>query len=61
MASVTFDLSVFDLFGATRAGAGLTPMHESAMMSPITFCRAVAKAEATVVYCVPSLMLREIK
>ncbi|HET7717848.1 MAG TPA: AMP-binding protein [Bauldia sp.] len=61
VASVTFDLSVFDLFAATRAGACLVPIHESAMMSPVTFCRAVAKAGATVVYCVPSLILRETK
>jgi amino acid adenylation domain-containing protein len=61
VASVTFDLSVFDLFAATRAGATLTPIHESAMMSPVTFCRAVAKSGATVVYCVPSLVLRETK
>jgi len=61
VAPVTFDLSVFDLFAATRAGACLVPIHESTMMSPITFCRAVAKANATVVYCVPSLILREAK
>ena len=61
VASVTFDLSVFDLFAATRAGACLVPIHESTMMSPVTFCRAVAKSGATVVYCVPSLVLREAK
>lgn len=61
VASVTFDLSVFDIFAATRAGACLVPIHESAMMSPVNFCRAVARAGATVVYCVPSLVLREAK
>ena len=61
VAPVTFDLSVFDLFAATRAGACLVPIHESTMMSPVTFCRAVAKAGATVAYCVPSLVLRESK
>lgn len=61
VAPVTFDLSVFDLFAATRAGACLVPIHETAMNSPVTFCRAVAKAGATVVYCVPSLILREAK
>ena len=59
VASVTFDLSVFDIFAATRAGACLVPIHESAMMAPANFCRAVAKSGATVVYCVPSLVLRE--
>lgn len=61
VAPVTFDLSVFDLFATTRAGACLMPIHESTMNSPVTFCRAVAKAGATVVYCVPSLILREAK
>lgn len=61
VAPVTFDLSVFDLFATTRAGACLTPIHETAMNAPITFCRAVAKSGATVVYCVPSLILREAK
>jgi amino acid adenylation domain-containing protein len=61
VASVTFDLSVFDIFAAVRAGATLTPIHESTMMSPVTFCRAVARSGATVVYCVPSLILREAK
>ena len=60
-ASVSFDLSVFDIFGAVRAGALLTPIHESAMISPITLCRAAAKAKATILYCVPSLVLRAIK
>ena len=31
------------------------------MISPVTLCRAIAKAKATVLYCVPSLVLREIK
>ena len=61
MASVSFDLSIFDVFGAVKAGAQLAPIHESAMISPVTLCRAVAKAKATVLYCVPSLVLREIK
>ena len=61
VASVSFDLSVFDVFGAVRAAAQLAPVHESAMISPITLCRAIAKAKATVLYCVPSLVLREIK
>ena len=59
VASVSFDLSVFDIFGAARAGACLVPVHESVMNSPVSFCRAVAKAKATVLYCVPSLVLRE--
>lgn len=58
VASVTFDLSVFDIFAATRAAACLTPIHERTMMAPVAFCRAIAAAEATVVYCVPSLVLR---
>lgn len=61
VAPVTFDLSVFDLFATTRAGACLVPIHESTMNAPPNFCRAVAKAGATVVYCVPSLILREAK
>jgi amino acid adenylation domain-containing protein len=61
VASVTFDLSVFDVFATIRAGACLTPIHESAMLSPPAFCRALAKADATVVYCVPSLILRDAK
>jgi acyl-coenzyme A synthetase/AMP-(fatty) acid ligase len=60
-ASVSFDLSIFDVFGAVKAGALLAPIHESAMISPVTLCRAVARAKATVLYCVPSLVLREIK
>jgi len=61
VASATFDLSVFDIFAATRAAACLTPIHERTMMAPVNFCRAVAAAGATVVYCVPSLVLREAK
>lgn len=61
VASVSFDLSVFDIFGAVQAGALLAPIHESAMISPVTLCRAVARAKATVLYCVPSLVLRAIK
>jgi amino acid adenylation domain-containing protein len=61
VASVSFDLSVFDVFGAVRAAAQLSPIHESAMISPVTLCRAIARAKATVLYCVPSLLLREIK
>jgi amino acid adenylation domain-containing protein len=61
VASVTFDLSVFDVFAATRAGACLVPIHESTMMAPPNFCRAVARSGATVLYCVPSLVLREAK
>ncbi len=58
VASVTFDLSVFDIFAATRAAACLVPIHERTMLAPVNFCRAVASSEATVVYCVPSLVLR---
>ncbi|MCA9686481.1 MAG: AMP-binding protein, partial [Myxococcales bacterium] len=61
VASVTFDLSVFDLFATTRAGACLTPIAEGSMMSPAAFCRAVGRSRATVVYCVPSLILRDTK
>jgi len=61
VAPATFDLSVFDLFATTRAGACLVPIHESTMNTPPAFCRALAKAGATVVYCVPSLILREAK
>ena len=61
VASVSFDLSVFDVFGAARTAAQLAPIHESAMISPITLCRAIGKAKSTVLYCVPSLVLREIK
>jgi amino acid adenylation domain-containing protein len=61
VAPVTFDLSVFDIFAATYARACLTPIHESTMNAPATFCRAVAKSGATVVYCVPGLILRETK
>jgi acyl-coenzyme A synthetase/AMP-(fatty) acid ligase len=49
------------VFGAVRAAAQLSPIHESAMISPVTLCRAIARAKATVLYCVPSLVLREIK
>ena len=41
--------------------ARLAPIHESAMISPVTLARAIAGAGATVLYCVPSLVLREIK
>jgi acyl-coenzyme A synthetase/AMP-(fatty) acid ligase len=61
VASVSFDLSVFDVLGTVRAAATLAPIHESAMISPITLARAIARAEASVLYCVPSLVLREIK
>ncbi len=61
VASVSFDLSVFDVFGAVRAAATLAPIHESAMLSPVRLARAIAKAGASVLYCVPSLVLREIK
>jgi amino acid adenylation domain-containing protein len=61
VASVTFDLSIFDVFAAAKAGACLAPIHEASMLSPVTFCRAVAGAGATVLYCVPSLVLREVR
>ena len=61
VASPSFDLSVFDIFATVGAGARLVPMHESAALTLAGFCNAVVSAEATILYCVPSALLRNSK
>ncbi len=49
------------IFSAPCARRPLAPIHESAMISPIRLARAIAGRRSDVLYCVPSLVLREIK
>ena len=49
---ITFDLSVFDLFGAWAAGASLWTVPSGQVMAPMNF---IQNAKATVAFTVPSV------
>ena len=57
-ASASFDLSVFDFFGAALAGAELALVPTSTFGRVASLCRFIAKAGVTVWYSVPSALLR---
>lgn len=57
-ASPSFDLSVFDFFGATMAAARLALVPASTYGRVATLCRFIASAGVTVWYSVPSALLR---
>jgi amino acid adenylation domain-containing protein len=57
-ASVSFDLSVFDFFGAAMASARLALVPASTFGRVATLCRFIVSAGVTVWYSVPSALLR---
>jgi amino acid adenylation domain-containing protein len=57
-ASASFDLSVFDFFGAVMAGAKLALVPASTFGRVASLCRFVVAAGVTVWYSVPSALLR---
>jgi amino acid adenylation domain-containing protein len=58
-ASPSFDLSVFDFFGAAMASARLALVPASTFGRVATLCRFIVSAGVTVWYSVPSALLRE--
>jgi amino acid adenylation domain-containing protein len=58
-ASPSFDLSVFDFFGAAMAAARLALVPASTFGRVATLCRFIASAGVTVWYSVPSALLRD--
>ena len=61
-ASLGFDLSVFDLYGAFHAGATVHLVPDDLTYSPSALCQFVREREITVWYSVPSvltLMIRQ--
>jgi amino acid adenylation domain-containing protein len=57
-ASPSFDLSVFDFFGAVMAAARLALVPASTFGRVASLCRFIVKAGVTVWYSVPSALLR---
>jgi amino acid adenylation domain-containing protein len=57
-ASVSFDLSVFDFFGAAMASARLALVPASTFGRVDSLCRFIASTGVTVWYSVPSALLR---
>jgi amino acid adenylation domain-containing protein len=57
-ASASFDLSVFDFFGATMASARLALVPASTFGRVATLCRFIVSTGVTVWYSVPSALLR---
>jgi amino acid adenylation domain-containing protein len=57
-ASPSFDLSVFDFFGAAMASAQLALVPASTFGRVATLCRFIVSARVTVWYSVPSALLR---
>jgi len=57
-ASASFDLSVFDFFGAAMAGARLALVPASTFGRVTALCRFIVSAGVTVWYSVPSALLR---
>jgi len=58
-ASPSFDLSVFDFFGAAMAAARLALVPASTFGRVATLCRFIASTGITVWYSVPSALLRD--
>ena len=57
-ASPSFDLSVFDFFGAAMASAQLALVPDSTFGRVASLCRFIVKTGVTVWYSVPSALLR---
>jgi amino acid adenylation domain-containing protein len=57
-APLHFDLSVFDIFAASKAGATLVLVPQSISIFPIEIARFIERNEITVWYSVPSLLSR---
>lgn len=57
-ASASFDLSVFDFFGAAMAAARLALVPDSTFGRVASLCRFIAATGVTVWYSVPSALLR---
>ncbi len=57
-ASLSFDLSVFDLFAAVRAAACLLPVPEYALGRGEPFARFIEQKAVTVWYSVPTVLAR---
>jgi amino acid adenylation domain-containing protein len=56
--SLSFDLSVFDLFATARSGAALLPVPQSPAAEGYGFARFIARQGITVWYSVPTLLDR---
>jgi len=56
LAPTHFDLSVFDLFGAAKAGATLLPVPERARVFGAGLAEFLGHHQVTVLYCVPSAL-----
>lgn len=57
-APLHFDLSVFDIYAAARAGATLVLVPPEISVFPIEIARFIERAEITIWYSVPSLLSR---
>ena len=57
-ASPSFDLSVFDFFGAAMAAARLALVPDSTFGRVASLCRFIVATGVTVWYSVPSALLR---
>jgi amino acid adenylation domain-containing protein len=57
-ASLTFDLSIFDIFATARAGACLCPVPVVGLASGYVFSRFIEEEAITVWYSVPSVLTR---
>jgi L-proline---[L-prolyl-carrier protein] ligase len=57
-ASLSFDLSTFDIFAAARAGACLCPLTSRVLASGYAFARFIQDQAITVWYSVPSMLMR---
>lgn len=55
-ASFNFDLSTFDLFASTRAGASLWIVPDAEARNVVAFSEGLARHRVTVVYAVPSIL-----
>jgi amino acid adenylation domain-containing protein len=56
IAPLHFDLSIFDLFAAARAGAAVSLIARSKSVFPVEFRRALEDSHVTICYAVPSLL-----
>ncbi len=57
-AALSFDLSIFDIFAAARAGACLCPVPHSPLATGYFFARFIASERITIWYSVPTVLAR---
>lgn len=57
-ASLSFDLSVFDVFATARAGACLCPVTAAGLATGYVFARFIEEERITVWYSVPTILTR---